>query len=301
MLSLLTAADVAAVGPGTWTRWKSDLLADIHFRTLRWLDGESIAAPAGERRAAVGAAAARLAAGPRVAELARRAPDSLLASAATERLVADLTRLAALPRDGVFATAEWDAETGTVAVTVGTRSEATSGPFHRIAGALACARLGVLAADVHPFGEGLSLARFTVSDGDFDGEPPADRLAEIGAAIRDAVRAETPPTFARRWNPFAPRVATPPPRVLVDNESSARATIVEVFANDAPGLLSGITRTLAEEGLVVRSARVATHLDQVVDAFHVTDAAGEKIADADRIASLRRALERVVSPLTGPG
>ena len=29
MLALLTAADVAAVGPGTWTSWKADLLGGL--------------------------------------------------------------------------------------------------------------------------------------------------------------------------------------------------------------------------------------------------------------------------------
>jgi [protein-PII] uridylyltransferase len=41
MLAVLTAADVSAVGPGVWTRWKADLLGELYFRTLGTLDGES--------------------------------------------------------------------------------------------------------------------------------------------------------------------------------------------------------------------------------------------------------------------
>ena len=41
MLAVLTAADVTAVGPGTWTRWKADLLGELYFRALGTLDGES--------------------------------------------------------------------------------------------------------------------------------------------------------------------------------------------------------------------------------------------------------------------
>ena len=40
--SVLTAADVAAVGPGTWTKWKADLLGALHFRTLGTLDDRRI-------------------------------------------------------------------------------------------------------------------------------------------------------------------------------------------------------------------------------------------------------------------
>jgi len=51
----------------------------------------------------------------------------------------------------------------------------------------------------------------------------------------------------------------------------------------------------------VRSAKIGTYLDQVVDAFHVTDEAGRKVVDPERLARIRNALERVAAPVTGPG
>jgi [protein-PII] uridylyltransferase len=91
-----------------------------------------------------------------------------------------------------------------------------------------------------------------------------------------------------------------PARVRFDNESSAHATILEVFAHDSVGLLYAIARTIFEEGLSVRSAKIGTYLDQVVDAFHVTDESGRKVVDPERLARIRRALERVAAPVTGP-
>jgi [protein-PII] uridylyltransferase len=88
--------------------------------------------------------------------------------------------------------------------------------------------------------------------------------------------------------------------VLFDNESSAHATIIEVFANDSVGLLYAIAKEIFEAGLSVRAAKIGTYLDQVVDAFHVTDAAGRKVTDAARLAAIRRALERAATPVTGP-
>jgi len=264
MLALLTAADVAAVGPGTWTRWKGDLLANLFFRTLGVLDGEAVP---------------RRGAGPALA---------------IERL----------PADGVFAAARWQPETGTVAVTVGTRETMAAGIFHRLAGALASQRLEVLAADIHTHDDGLVVDHFVVHDPDFSGPPPSERLAEITAAVKTAIKADEPPTFARLWNPFAPQVPAAvhvPPRVLFDNESSTRSTIVEVFAPDSPGLLHALARTLFEAGLSVRAAKIGTYLDQVVDAFHVTERDGGKVIDPARLAAVRQALEKAAAPVTGPG
>ena len=65
-------------------------------------------------------------------------------------------------------------------------------------------------------------------------------------------------------------------------------------------LLHALARELFVAGLSVRSARIGTHLDQVVDAFHVTDADGSKPTDPVRLDALRRALEAAALPVTGP-
>ncbi len=60
MLLVLTAADIAAVGPGVWNDWKGEVLADLYYRTMRHLAGDSPASDWSERRrAAVRAALAR--------------------------------------------------------------------------------------------------------------------------------------------------------------------------------------------------------------------------------------------------
>jgi len=303
MLALLTAADVAAVGPGTWNRWKADLLGDLYARTLGHLDGERPPPHVDRARRRLESLLAGRDGDDPVVRLAGRLPAALFRDTPPERLVEELGRLARLPADGIFVAARWQPETATVAVTVATREDVAAGIFHRVAGALAAARLEVLAADIHTLDGGLVIDHFTVLDADFAGEPPPDRLADVAAAIRGALKADRPPEFRRRWNPFAPRPAAGtavPPRVSFDTASSARGTIVEVFATDSPGLLHALAREIFAAGLSVTSARIGTHLDQVVDAFHVTDAAGGKVTDPERLAALRRALEVAAAPVTGP-
>lgn len=303
MLTALTMADIAAVGPGVWNRWKAELLGDLYQRTLRFLDPEADATDADRRQTEL----ARLLGGrddqDPVVRLAAGLPRAYLRSQESPRAVEELTRLAKLSAGGEFVTARWQQETATVSVTVGLRSPTVTGIFHRIAAGLASQRLEVLSADMHTLDEEFVIDHFRVVDRDYAGATPAERLAEIAAAVKSSLASE-PPSIGRRWNPFAPQLqaaAVLPPRVQVDNDSSADATIIEVFADDSDGLLLALARTLHEQRLSVRSAKISTYLDQIVDAFHVVDFAGGKVEDAKRLAAVRRSLERAVAPLLGPG
>ena len=59
--------------------------------------------------------------------------------------------------------------------------------------------------------------------------------------------------------------------MVVDNHASRDATVVEVHAVDAIGVLYRITRALAELDLDIVSAKVQTLGERVVDAFYVRD------------------------------
>jgi UTP:GlnB (protein PII) uridylyltransferase len=63
------------------------------------------------------------------------------------------------------------------------------------------------------------------------------------------------------------RLFREPARVVIDNDSSERFTIIDIFAHDRRGLLYAIATTLRELDLSVSLAKIATHLDQVLDVF----------------------------------
>ena len=67
------------------------------------------------------------------------------------------------------------------------------------------------------------------------------------------------------------------------------------------GLLYAIAKILFDASVSVKAAKIGTYLDQVVDAFHITDQKGEKLTDDDQLAAIRLAIERAAMPLTGPG
>ncbi len=75
--------------------------------------------------------------------------------------------------------------------------------------------------------------------------------------------------------------------------ASRHATVIEVRAHDAPGLLHRIGRALDDVGVRVRSMHVSTLGANAVDAFYVTTAEGVPLV-GDEAASVARKLEETL-------
>ncbi len=71
------------------------------------------------------------------------------------------------------------------------------------------------------------------------------------------------------------------PKVVIDNESSDDFSVVEVHSVDVSGALYHITQTLADFGLNIHKAYIATEVERLIDIFYVQDGAGSKIVDPE--------------------
>jgi [protein-PII] uridylyltransferase len=85
-----------------------------------------------------------------------------------------------------------------------------------------------------------------------------------------------------------------PTRVEFDNFVSETHTVIDVRAQDRPGLLYLISSTLSTLRLDLSLAKIATEADQVIDVFYVTEADGQKVRGEDRMGEIRGALERAI-------
>ncbi len=83
------------------------------------------------------------------------------------------------------------------------------------------------------------------------------------------------------------------PKVVISNRESDFYTVIDVTANDRPGLLYDLTRVLSEKGLGIHVSKASTVLDQVADTFYVRSRDGHKLSDGDRLDELRSALSEV--------
>ncbi len=103
-------------------------------------------------------------------------------------------------------------------------------------------------------------------------------------------RRSTPPPWARS----GPRVKT---EIHVDNASSSKYTVVDVYTKDRTDLLHVIARTLHERGLTIGLAKVNTEGDRVADVFYVRTQGKQKLSGEGQLASLSKALRAVIRDL----
>ena len=254
LLHALTEADSIATGPAAWGDWKAGLLSELVARTNHLLGGD----PATVAETFPSEAHRQLMAlGHRVVQ-----------AAGTTVTVVDPDRL---------------------------------GLLSRVAGVLALNGLDVLAANAHSDDAGVALCEFTVVN-TLAGDSAIhwDKVhsdIERALAGRLAVRAR----LAERAHVYGRGRSTKPSpvpwdrtatshSVQIDNEMSAGATVLEVRAPNSVGLLYRITSTMAELDLDIRSAKIQTLGDHVVDAFYVRDSSGAKLTDKAHLSEIERAL-----------
>jgi [protein-PII] uridylyltransferase len=90
-----------------------------------------------------------------------------------------------------------------------------------------------------------------------------------------------------------------PPVIYFDNEHSRQYTILELVADDVPGLLHRVSRVVSRHGLSVELVQISTEGDKAIDVFHLKKGA-EKLSDSDQL-SLTEDLERAIEEAANGG
>ena len=70
-------------------------------------------------------------------------------------------------------------------------------------------------------------------------------------------------------------------KVVIDNDASDVYTVIEVYAPDTLGQLYYVTQAMADFGINIHKAYIATEVEQLIDVFYVLDSRGAKLDDEE--------------------
>jgi [protein-PII] uridylyltransferase len=274
-LYALTVADGLATGPQAWSSWKGALVGELYAKALAVLDGTG---QAGDGATDTDALVRELEAVEpalvgRARQLLATFPPTYATATPVAEMVDELRLVLAQPGPGqVGLRVDGDVADGLAAVTVCAPDR--PGTLARTAGVLAMHRMSVRQAQAWSTSEGLALERFLVQP---SAEPSWARLADDLQAAH-AGRLAVEARLARKAREYRSGLPAPPEvRVLPD--VSEHATVVEVRASDALGLLYAVTAALSDLDLDIRIAKIDTLGDRVVDVFYVRTSWGAKLGE----------------------
>ena len=173
-----------------------------------------------------------------------------------------------------------------------------------IAGVLAAHGIEILSAELNTREDGIALDVFILREASTHHAIDMQRYPAIERSLRKGIAGESDiAALVERWRiKNAPRKRSAVssaglhnlPQVACDNDASQSSTLIEVHAEDEPGLAYKIASALATLGLDIVCAKIATEKSNALDVFYVTDSEGIKLPQS-RMQSIKVSLAEILS------
>ena len=302
LLTILTVADIKAVGPKTWNSWKSGLLRSLFQRSLEILSGDRVIEHRKERIEHAKDAFRKRIEGPEKGffeDFISKGYDKYWLTYNVEVHIrhAGIVKHAHENNLNLHIDVRVDNEFEYTDITVYTQDH--PGIFYQIAGAVALSGATIMDAKIVTMSDGMVLDSFSIVDINNQAYKRTNQLDRLKKRIEDVLSGklnleiELSKTMkqnsTKKEQLFS--VAT---RVITDNSASTSDTVIEVNGKDRARFLYDVTRALNQLGLKINSAHITTYGEHVVDTFYVKDIFGLKINHKSKLEKIRSELVKAV-------
>jgi [protein-PII] uridylyltransferase len=294
-LCLLTYADIHSVNPEALTPWKAEMLWQLYAATSnhfsRTLDSDRLHAQdevsmLEEVREKTGASASA------IERFLEGFPRRYLAVHSTAEIAAHFSLYQQLASEPVQTQLLERRHAFSLTILTADRPAL----FATIAGTLAGWGMNIIKADAFANAEGIVLDTFHFADLHRTLELNPTERERFLRSLKDVVNGKAPLEPLLKGRESASRAR--PPKITVetrtgfDDSSSEHSTLLEIFAQDRPGLLYEIGSTLARLSCNIEVALIDTEGQKVIDVFYLTEQ--RRKLSAEKQEALRDALQHAL-------
>jgi [protein-PII] uridylyltransferase len=266
LLTMLTYADISAVNPQAMTPWRMEQLWRVYLMAYEELTRE-LASERIHDAAGMPTERARFLEGLPTRYLRTHSPQEIDAHfALAQQLV---SRPVAV---------EIHHERGVYKLTLLTKDRPAL--FASVAGAISSFGLNILKAEAFSNSSGVVLDTFTFADPHRTLElnpPEVDRLRGVVRKVVEG-KQDADKLLRGRPKPFLSSRMKLRPRVAFKDDASDGATLIEIVAEDRPGLLHDLASAISLAGCNIEVVMIDTEAHKALDVFYVTHE-GHKLGD----------------------
>jgi [protein-PII] uridylyltransferase len=305
MLYLLSVADSKATGPSAWSAWKATLLSDLFLKVRSCLEAECTRDSDVEQGEEQGADWLR----EQIHELlepdeaplriaVKDLPSDYLVSFTPEMVLGHLRlhrdRAAALQQKVLLFP---EKKQGSWSLLMLCRDR--RGLLAKLCGVLALHNLSVLAARIFTWPDGTVVDMLDLTPEAAIGFDEQNWVAlehDLNQAVnyRLDVGRKLYHKLESSIRGRKRQVQQLRREVIIDNDASARHTVIEVYGGNHLGALFQMTQTFSDFHLNIHRARIATEVEQLIDVFYVTTEDQEKISNNELLNRVKDALFHII-------